>query len=56
MIKIKARSGEVWEYIDPSLSAEEVQKLVEPRIPKLTDINANAASPLDLTEREIKRL
>ena len=56
VVKTKARAGKVWEYIDPSLTADEVRKLVEPKIPEPSDIRAGVESPIDLTDEELKKL
>jgi hypothetical protein len=53
---VKTRAGEVWEYIDPSLAADEVQKLVAPKKPKPSDIKQGAVSPIDLNDAERKKL
>src|SRR5947209_18204722 len=56
VIKTKARAGEVWEYVDPSLAADQVEQLVAPRKPKPSDIKAGAVSPIDLNDDELKKL
>jgi hypothetical protein len=56
VVKTKARAGKVWEYIDPSKSADEVLKLVEPKIPEPSDIRAGVESPINLTDEELKKL
>jgi hypothetical protein len=56
VVKTKARVGKVWEYIDPSLTADEVRMLVEPKIPKPSDIKEGVVSPIDLTDDELKKL
>jgi len=56
VVKTKARTGKVWEYVDPSLTADKVLKLIEPKIPKPSDIKEGAMSPVDLTDDELKKL
>jgi hypothetical protein len=56
VVKTKARAGEVWEYVDPSLAADQVEQLVPPRKPNPSDIRAGAVTPIDLNEEERKSL
>ena len=56
VVKTKARAGKVWEYIDPSLTTDEVRKLVEPKIPEPSDVNEGVESPVDLADDELKKL
>jgi len=56
VVKTKAQAGKIWNYVDPSLTADEVQKLVEPKMPKPSDIRQDVESAVDLTEDELKRL
>jgi hypothetical protein len=46
VVKTKARAGEVWEHIDPSLTADEVLKLIEPKRPRPSDVHDGAESPM----------
>jgi hypothetical protein len=56
VVKTKARAGKVWEYVDPSLTANQARKLIEPKTPKPSDIQQGAVSPIDLTDDELKKL
>ena len=56
MVKTKARAGKVWEYVDSSLTADKVLKLIEPKISKPSDMREGAMSPVDLTDDELKKL
>jgi hypothetical protein len=56
VVKTKARAGKIWEYIDPSLSVDEVRKLVEPKMPEASDVEEGAESPTDLTDNDLKKL
>ena len=56
VVKTKARAGKVWEYIDPSLPADRVKQLIEPRKPRPSDVKQDAVSTIDLNEEERKSL
>src|SRR2546423_5263353 len=56
VVKTKARAGKIWEYIDPSLTADEVRKLVEPKMPEASDVKEGVESPVDLTDNDLKNL
>jgi hypothetical protein len=56
VVKTKARAGEVWECVDPSLAADQVEKLVVPKKPKPSDVKQGAVSPIDLTDDELEKL
>lgn len=56
VIKTKARAGEVWEYVDPSLAANQVLELIVPKKPKPSDVKQGAVSPIDLNDDELKKL
>ena len=56
VVKSQACAGKVWDYVDPSKTADEVQKLVEPKTPKPPDIKQGVETPVDLSEDEVKRL
>jgi hypothetical protein len=44
VVKTKARAGKVWEYVDPSLTADQVLKLIEPKKPKPSLISSKVPS------------
>jgi hypothetical protein len=44
------------DYVDPPLAADKVQKLVEPKIPKSSDVKEGAVSFADLTDDDLKKL
>jgi hypothetical protein len=46
--------GKVWEYVDPSLTADKVLKLIKPKIPKPPNTKEGAMSPIDLTDEPKK--
>jgi hypothetical protein len=54
VVKTKARAGKVWEYVDPSLTADKVLKLIKPKIPKAPNTKEGAMSPIDLTDEPKK--
>ena len=56
VVKTQARAGKAWDYVDPSKTADEVQKLAEPKMPKPFGIKQGAETSVDLSEDEVKRL
>jgi hypothetical protein len=46
--------AKVWEYVDPSLTADKALNLIEPKIPKPSGIKEGAVSPIDLTSNELE--
>ena len=56
VFKTKARAGSIWAYIDPSKRTNEILQLVEPKMPKPSDVKANAISVTDLSEDEVRKL
>jgi len=52
LIRLQARTGDVWEYVDPSTSQEKLPQLVEPTYPKPSDVRTGTTSYTALSEDE----
>jgi len=52
VVKTKAIGGEIWEFVDPSLTTEQIPTLQEPSIPRPADVNPAHTTLAQLTEDE----
>lgn len=56
VIRSKAKSNNIWQFIDPTTKKEDLPKLVEPRFPLPTMIKPTATTDESLTSAELLQL
>jgi hypothetical protein len=52
LIRLRARTADVWEYVDPSTSQDELPRLLEPVFPKPSNVKSGKTSYAALSEDE----
>jgi len=56
LIRLRARTGDVWEYVDPSTKQDQLPRLLEPVFPRPQDVKTGTTSYAALSEDEKDKL
>ena len=56
VVKAKAEAGKVWEFVNPSLTQQELKELIKPEVPKAKDVNPGTTTVAELLDIELDEL